>query len=65
MDDVLENGYYESPPAYDNVDWFVDEVNKIEKRMAFFFKNTNRDKIKTEKDKERFRDNNNCRFCEK
>ena len=33
--------------------------------MAFYFKNTNKDIIMTEEDKEDYRDNNICQFCEK
>ena len=40
LEDVLESGYYESPLSYDNVDWFVKEVIKLENKMAFYFKNT-------------------------
>ena len=28
LEDVLENGFYESPLGYDNVDWFVNEAIK-------------------------------------
>ena len=65
MDDVLKSGYHKSPLGYNNVDWFVDEVKKLENKMAFFFKNTTKDIIMTEEDEEEFRNNNNCRFCEK
>ena len=30
LNDVLQNRYYESPLGKDNVDWFVDETQKIE-----------------------------------
>ena len=36
LEDVLESGYYESPLAYFNVDWFVNKVIKLEYKMAFF-----------------------------
>ena len=49
MEDVLESGYYESPLGYDNVDWFVNEVIKLENKMNFWFKNTKKDIIKTQK----------------
>ena len=32
LEDVLENGYYKSPLGYNNVDWFVNEVRKLEKK---------------------------------
>ena len=65
LDDVLESGYYESPLGYDNVDWFVKEVIKLEYKMAFYFKNTKKDIIMTKEDEEDFKNNNICRFCEK
>ena len=37
-EDVLESGQYESPLVYKKVDWFVDEVMKLEKKMNFYFK---------------------------
>ena len=40
LDNVLKIGYYESPLGYDNVDWFVEEVIKLEIKMIFWFKNT-------------------------
>ena len=33
--------------------------------MVFYFKNTKKDIIMTQKDKEDFENNNICRFCEK
>ena len=38
LEDVLKNGYHKSPLGYKNVDWFVDEVVKLENNMASFFK---------------------------
>ena len=38
---------------------------KLENKIAFYFKNTNRDIIMTTKDEEDFKNKNNCRFCEK
>ena len=64
MEDVLQSGYYKSPLGYDNVDWFVNEVIKLENKMAFYFKKTKKDTIMTEKDKEHYENNNICRFCE-
>ena len=52
LEDVLQSGYFESPLGYDNVDWFVDEIIKIENEMAVYFKNTKKDIIMTEKDEE-------------
>ena len=65
LEDVLKSDYYKSPLGYDNVDWFVDEVIKIENKMAFYFKNTKKDIIMTHEDDEDFKNNNVCRFCEK
>ena len=65
LEDVLESGYYESPLGYDNVHWFVKEVIKLENKMSFYFKNTKKDIIMTQKNKEDFENNNICRFCEK
>ena len=65
LEDVLESGYYESPLGCDNVDWFVKEVIKLEIKMAFYFKNTQKDIIMTQEDEENYKNNNTCRFCEK
>ena len=65
MNDVLESANYESPLGYDNVDWFVKEVIKLENKMAFYFKETKKDIIMTQEDEEDYKNNNNCRFCEK
>ena len=64
MEDVLQSGYHKSHLGYNNVDWFVDEVIKLEKKMAFCFKNAQKDIIKKQKDEEEYRINNICRFCE-
>ena len=37
LEDVLESGHYESPLGYDNIDWFVKEVIKLENKLAFLF----------------------------
>ena len=65
LEDVLKSEYYKSPLGYNNVDWFVYEVIKLENKMAFYFKNTNKDILMTEEDEEDFRIDNICRFCEK
>ena len=61
MNDILNSGYYKSPLGYDNVDWFVNEVVKLENKMAFYFKNIK--KYLYDKDED-YRSNNICRFCE-
>ena len=65
LNDVLKSGYYESPLVYDNVDWFVKEVIKLENKMTFYFKETKKDIIMKQEDEEDFTNNNICRFCEK
>ena len=65
LEDVLKSDYYKSPLGYDNVDWFVDEVIKLENKMAFYFKSTKKDIIMTDDDEEEYRNDNVCRFCEK
>ena len=65
MEDVLESGSYESPLGYNNVDWYVNQVIKLENKRAFFFKNIKKDIIMKKGDKEDFDNNNICRFCEK
>ena len=65
LEDVLKNEYYKSPLGCNNVDWFVNEIIKLENKMAFFFKNTRKDIIMTEEDEEDFRNNSICQFGEK
>ena len=65
LEDILKSGYHKSPFGYDNVDWFVKEVIKLEKKMAFYFKNTNKDIIMTDDDGEEYKNDDVCRFCEK
>ena len=38
LEDILKSGYYESPLGYNNVDWFVKQIIKLENKMAFYFK---------------------------
>ena len=63
--DVLQSGFHKSPLGYNNVDWFVDEVLKLENKLAFYFRNTKKDIVMTEENDEVYRNNNICRFCEK
>ena len=65
LENVLKSEYYKFPLGYDNVDWFVNEVIKLENKMAFYFKNTNKDIIMTQEDEEDYKNNNTFRFCEK
>ena len=65
LEDVLKSDYYKSPLGYNNTDWFVTEVIKLETKMAFYFKNTKIDIIMTDEKEEDYRNKNVCRFCEK
>ena len=38
IDDVLKSGYNESPLGFDNLDWVLVEVIKLENKKAFYFK---------------------------
>ena len=52
LEDVLKSDYYKSPLGYNNVDCFVNEITKLENKMAFYFKNTKKDIIMTDEDEE-------------
>ena len=65
LNDIFQSGSYKSLLGYENVGWFVNEVKKLENKMAFYFKNTKKDISMTEEDEENYRNNNICRFCEK
>ena len=65
MENVLQSDYYKSLLGYNNVDWFVDEVIKIENKMTFCSVNTNEGIIMIEEYEKDYRNNNICRFCEK
>ena len=65
LEDVLKTEYHKSPLGYENVNWFVDEIIKLENEMNFWFKNTNNDIIMTEENKQDFENNDICRYCEK
>ena len=64
LEDVLKSENYKSPLGYNKVDWFVNEVIKLENKMAFHFENTKKDIIMREEDEEDFINNNICRFCD-
>ena len=59
---ILQSGSYKAPSGYNNKDWLVI---KLENKMAFYFKNTNKVINMTKKDEKDYRNNNVCRFCEK
>ena len=65
LEDVLKSGYYKSPLGHENVNWFVDELIKLENKMNLWFKNTKKDIIITEEDNQDFENDNICRYCEK
>ena len=65
LEDVLKSDYYKSSLGYDSVDWFVNEVVELENKMAFYFKNTQKDIFMIEEGEEDFKNNSVCRFCEK
>ena len=47
-----------------NVDWFVNEMIKLENKMNFYFKNTKKDIVMSQEDEEKYKNNNICYFCE-
>ena len=47
------------------LNWFVDEMIKLENKMNFYFKNTKKDILMLEEDEEHFKNTNICWFCEK
>ena len=65
LEDVLKSDYFKSPLGYENVDWFVDEIIKLENKMTFYFNNTKKDIVLTREDLEDFENCNICRFCGK
>ena len=65
LEGILKSGYHKSPLGCINVDWFVNEVKKLENKMAFYFKSTKKDIIMTNQDEEEYRNNNICRLSGK
>ena len=65
LQDVFKSEHYKSPLGFKNLDWFVDEIIKLENKIAFYFKNTKKDIIMPEENEEDYRNNNICRFCDK
>ena len=55
LEDVLKSGYHKSRLGYNNVEWFVKKVIKVENKMAFFFKNIKRDIIMTQEDEKDYK----------
>ena len=55
MDDVTKNGNHKSPLGYNNVDWFLDEVIKLEIKMIFYLKKTIKKILVTAENEENYR----------
>ena len=55
LEDVFKSRFYESPLHYDNINWFMNEVFKLENKMVFYFKNTDKEIITTDEDEEVYR----------
>ena len=55
LEDVFKSRFYESPLHYDNIYWFMNEVFKLENKMVFYFKNTDKEIITTDEDEEVYR----------
>ena len=64
MNVVLKSDYYKYLSGYDNIVRYVNEIIKLQRKIAFFFENTIKVNIVTQEDKEGFDNNNFCRFCE-
>ena len=52
LEDVLKIGYNNSILDFDSLDWFVNEVKNLENKVAFYFKNTQKNYIMTEENEE-------------
>ena len=65
LEDVLKSGYYKPPLGYNNINWLVNEVIKLENKMAFYFQNTKKSIIMAKGDEEHYRKIIICRFCDK
>ena len=65
FEEDLKSGYHKSPLGYENIDWFSVEIIKLENKMTFYFKNTNKVIIMTQEDEKIFEANNIFRFSEK
>ena len=64
LEDVLQSGYYKSPLGYNIVDWFVNEVIKLENKMVFYLKETKKDIVMSKKNED-YKNDNICQFCAK
>ena len=59
LENVLQSGYH-STFCENNVEWFVDEVIKIENKMNFYFKDTKKEIVMTQEDEEDFKNSKVC-----
>ena len=64
LNKVLKSSFFETSSGYDNVDWFVEEVIKLENKIPIFYENTNKDFIMAEEDEEHFRNKKICQNCQ-
>ena len=55
INDVLQGGFYDYLLGCDDVEWFVDEFIKLEKKMNFIFKSIRKENNMTQEDEELFR----------
>ncbi len=62
--DVLESGYH-SYFGEDCVNWFVEKIKKIEKKVGIFFNTTNKPLEMNDDNINDFENNNTCWLCEK
>ena len=65
LEDILKSDYYKPHLGYDEVDWFVNEVIKLGKKLTFSFKIFEKDIVMTGEDEEDYRKISIFRFCEK
>ena len=52
MNDIFQSGYHEPPLGYDDVEWLVDAITRLGKKINFYFENTNEYIIMTKEDGE-------------
>ena len=62
---MLRSGCFEYTLGYDNFDWFVNAVRKLDNKMAFCFKHPNAKNLMSGEDDKPYIDNINLRFCGK
>ena len=61
----MKSGYFKSRLGCRTVDWFVDEIIKLENKTTFYLRKTKKDIIMKQEDTENFENKNIRRFCEK